>query len=163
MAVLSSVDSYIDAQPEEVMDFNTFYNTYGRGKYGNSWNDADPDHWTAKFANFFTGDVNKARNLYDAYLTNVNNRNEFKSAQSARAWDKMMDDTKYQRQMKDIAAAGLNPYLLVNNGGISASAAPTGAKADYEKVSRRKQEKSDNGRNVALLVLALAKVAAALL
>lgn len=163
MAVTSSVDSYIEAQPEDVLDFNTFYNNYGREKYGSSWNDADPDHWSAKFANFFTGDVNKARNLYDAYLTNVNNRNEFKSAQSARAWDKMMDDSKYQRQMKDIAAAGLNPYLLVNNGGISASAAPSGAKADYEKASRRKQEKSDNGRNIALLVLAMAKVAAALL
>lgn len=163
MAVESSADSYINAQPEEVMDFNTFYNNYGHEKYGDEWIEMDPDHWFTKLGSWFTGDVEKARNLYDAYLTNTKNRNEFISQQSARAYDKMMDDTKYQRMMKDFEASGLNPYLLVNNGGISASSAPSGARANYDSHSRNSTSSGDKGRNFALLLLAVAKIAAALM
>lgn len=162
MAVESSVDSYINAQPEQAVDWNTFYNNYGREKYGSSWVDMDPDYWLTKVGNVFTGDVNIAKNKYDAYLRNLSDKNEFIAQQSARGYDKMMDDTKYQRMMKDFEKAGLNPYLIVNNGGISASASPSGAKASY--TGYQKNQKSDNGnagRNFALLLLAVAKIAAA--
>ena len=162
MAVESSADSYINAQPEEVMDFNSFYNNYGRNKYGD-WVDADPDHWFTQIANFFTGDVNTARNLYDAYLTNTKNKNEFISAQSARAWDKMIDDTKYQREMRDLQAAGLNPYLLINGNGLSASSYGSSAKANYDTHSRTQKQSSGKGRDFALILLAAARIAAALM
>ena len=83
------------------------------------------------------------------------------ATQSARAYDKMMDDTKYQRMFKDFEAAGLNPYLLVNNGSFSASA-PTSSKAEYK--AKSSESKQDNkGRNLALILLAVSRIAAALL
>lgn len=163
----NSVDSYINAQPEQAMDFNEFYNNYGRAKYNGSWVDMDPEHWFTKLGNLLTGDIDTAKNKYEAYLTNLKNRNEFVSAQSAREWEKMMDDTKYQRMMKDFEAAGLNPYLLINNGGISASAAPSAAKASYDMHSMKKAEKNSgdlkSAAGLATLLLAVVKVAAMLL
>lgn len=162
----NSVDSFIGAQPEVAKDFSTFYNDYMHDLYGDAWNghEQSPDHWTQKINNFFTGDADRAKHMYDAYLTNLKNRNEFLSQQSARAYDKMMDDTKYQRMMKDFEAAGLNPYLLINSGGVSASSAPSGAKANYDVHSRaQKNSNGNSGRNFALILLAVARIAAALL
>lgn len=151
----SSVDSYINAQPEEVMDFNSFFNKT-TGLSGN------PNNFWYKIGNAFSGTTDAAKKEYEAYLTNVNNRNEFLAQQSARAWDKMMDDTKIQRQMKDLEAAGLNPYLTLNNGSITATSAPSSSKASYQ--AKQEAEKQSNaGRNIALLLLAVAKVAAAFL
>lgn len=48
-------------------------------------------------------------------------------AQEQRAWEEHMDNTKYQRQVADMAAAGLNPAMMMGQG-YSASA-PSGAAA----------------------------------
>ena len=158
MAVESSADSYINAQPEEAMSFEDWRS---QSKYHGF---VDPDSLVGRVVNFFDGSRDKQYRDYQTYLDNLDRQNEFISQQSARGYDKMMDDTKYQRMMKDFQAAGLNPYLLVNNGGISASSSPSGAKADYGKHQvYQKQKTSDAGRNIALLLLAVAKVAAALM
>ena len=166
----SSVDSYINAQPEQAMDFNEFYNNYGREKYKNSkdrWIEMDPNHWLAKLGNFFTGDVDYAKNKYEAYLTNLKNRNEFLATQSARQWEKMMDDTKVQRTLKDYEKAGLNPYLLISDGGFGVSSAPSAAKASYDTHSMKKADKDSDSlksaAGLATLLIAVMKVAAMLL
>lgn len=43
-----------------------------------------------------------------------------KEAEKARIWQMNMESTKYQRAVKDMAAAGLNPILAATGGGISA-------------------------------------------
>lgn len=154
MAELNSVDSYLNAEPEKVMSWSEFTNSKGLGD--------SPDHWTSKLADWFTGQWGKARNEYDAYLTNVNNRNAWIAAQSANAYDKMMDDTKYQRMMKDFENAGLNPYLLINNGSLSAPAAPSSSRPSYG-ITQRDQVKSSKGRDFALVLLAVARLCAAFL
>ena len=40
-------------------------------------------------------------------------------AEIQRQWQERMDNTKYQRAIKDMEAAGLNPVLAVTGGGIS--------------------------------------------
>lgn len=158
MAVESSADSYINAQPEEAMSFHDWHEQY----YG-SKGYLDPESLAGRVSNFFDGIGNRERSEYQTYLDNLDRRNEFLSQQSARGYDKMMDDSKYQRMMKDFEAAGLNPYLIVNSGGVSASSSPSGAKADYGKhqAYQNKSSNGDAGRNFALLLLAVARIAAA--
>lgn len=49
-------------------------------------------------------------------------------AQRNRDWQKMMSDTSYQRAVKDMRAAGINPMLAYAQGG---SSTPSGSMASY--------------------------------
>lgn len=50
-----------------------------------------------------------------------------REAEKSRAWQKMMSDTSHQREMADLAAAGLNPVLAVMGG--QGASTPSGATA----------------------------------
>ena len=64
---------------------------------------------------------------------------------------------------KTAEAAGLNPYLLINGNGLSASSAPSGAKASYNVHFREQNRASGKGRDFALVLLAVARLCAAFL
>ena len=82
-----------------------------------------------QFGDWITGrmaDKQAAQN--QAFLdTKEFQRNEY-SAQQQRAFEEYMDSTKVQRAMKDLEAAGLNPWLAVQSAGFGGST-PTGAAA----------------------------------
>lgn len=63
-------------------------------------------------------------------------------AKAQREWEEYMSNTSYQRAVKDLESAGLNPILAYNNGGAStpsgssaSSGTYTGQKADIDKTT----------------------------
>lgn len=76
------------------------------------------------------------------------------SIDSARAWSEYLDNTQVQRRVKDIEAAGLNPWLAVQNGisGTGAASVDTGGTAQHSHSSN--QSKS----TLSQLFIALAKI-----
>ena len=59
---------------------------------------------------------------YDEYVRNL------ASAKAQRDWEEYMSNTQVQRSMKDIEAAGLNPWLALQSAGFG-GAVPSGASA----------------------------------
>lgn len=56
-------------------------------------------------------------------------------AQIQRDWLEMMDNTKYQRAIKDMKSAGLNPVLAVTGNGVSVGSGGGGAQASISSPS----------------------------
>lgn len=64
-------------------------------------------------------------------LTGVEASNQAaaKNAADQRQWEQDMDNTKYQRAVQDMKAAGLNPAMLSGLSSSSVGSAPSGAAA----------------------------------
>lgn len=62
----------------------------------------------ADMSNWFTGNYDKIRDRYENYYTNY-----------MLGYNEYLDNTRYQRAMKDLMDAGLNPYLLLTGGSAS--------------------------------------------
>lgn len=62
------------------------------------------------------------------YLDNSARAFNAQEAQKQRDFEKMMSNTQYQRAVADIKAAGLNPWLAVQNSGMAGNT-PTGSSA----------------------------------
>lgn len=78
---------------------------------------------------------------------------------SARAWDEYMQSTYYQRMVKDLEKAGLNPWLALNSG--------VGQTNNYQSAgngvsAQSKGKANQSGAVVAGLLIAAARLIAAL-
>lgn len=96
---------------------------------------------------------------YEEWKAQRDRAYERASINSARAWELYLDNTKHQREVADLKAAGLNPWLAVQNGLHSSSAGSSTATGGK---SSAKQSQGDNSA-LGYLILALGKVIAALI
>lgn len=93
---------------------------------------------SADISNWFSGNYDKIRDLYENYYTNY-----------MLGYNEYLDNTRYQRAMKDLMDAGLNPYLLLTGG--SASPASGGS----YNVSESSQGNFKSDRNFDLISMIL--------
>lgn len=147
------------AMPEQAMSFHDWHmQNYGSKGY------LDPDSFVGRLSNFFDGIGTRERQEYQTYLDNMNNRNEARATQSARAWDEYMSNSAYSRAFADLERAGVNPYLLLNSGSSPSTSVGAASKPSYSysKPSIKDSSGSGKGRDFALILLAIARLAAAL-
>lgn len=93
---------------------------------------------------------------YQNELTRQNQEYERQSIESARAWSEYMDNTQIQRRVKDIEAAGLNPWLAVQNG-VSGTGQPS---VDTGGSAQNSHSSGQSKSNLSMLLLAIAKLLA---
>ena len=74
----SSVDAYINAQPEQAMSFGDYY-----FENNGTWATRDPDNFMVKFIDTLSGKRGRLENEYKTYLENLNKKNEWLAQQSA--------------------------------------------------------------------------------
>lgn len=147
------------AMPEQAISFHDWHmQNYASKGY------IDPDTFVGRLANFFDGIGTRERQEYQTYLDNINNRNEARAVQSARAWEAAMSNSSYSRAFEDLDRYGVNPYILLNSGSSPSTAVGSSSKPSYSfsKPGVKGTSSNNSGRNLALLMLAIARIAAAL-
>lgn len=155
---MNSAATVTDAEP--VLTFDEW-----RNQAGNSAQFLPhPDSLNAKLTEFMTGYSARQNRDYQTYLDNLAIRNEARATQSARAWDEYMSNTAYSRAFADLERAGVNPYILLNSGSSPSTSVGSASKPSYSysKSSIKTNESNVKGRDFALILLAIARLAAAL-
>ena len=79
------------------------------------------------------GAENETNRLYNSAQAALNREFQHNESQLQRDWYEAMSSSAYQRAMKDMKAAGLNPILAYSQGGAASSGTgvPTGSAASY--------------------------------
>lgn len=101
-------------------------------------------------------------NAYNTKQSLLDKQYEIDAVNSARAWEEYYDSTKYQRAVKDLTAAGLNPWLAAQgsiSGSGNTSAATGGSSHSNSAKASNSSSKGETGINglvsSAMKVLAL--------
>lgn len=128
------------------LSWNQYWDQEIAKQNGGMYVKGSPDHWTESMFNFFTGDRDRLRSQYDVYLTNNQRAYEQQNIANARKWEEYLDSTKYQRMSNDLEAAGLNPWLALQNGVGSSSVQP--GSTSYSTSSKKYEAKKSNASNV---------------
>lgn len=88
----------------------------------------------------FTKTDDNQREFYNTALSNLFNSQE---AQKNRDFQKEMSSTQYQRAVKDLEAAGINPLAMLSSGSLSPASSPSGSSASAAGIARSHDGTSD--------------------
>lgn len=117
------------------------------------------DRWSEefRFSDIFDLGSNMENRIADRAAQKASDAFNMQEAQKQRDFEAFMDNTKYQRAVKDLQAVGFSPLALLQN---APSSAPSGSAASYSSGSKvRAKEKSSLGDLAALAIRVLGLLA----
>lgn len=154
----SSVPTFNSAaSAAQVKSYNDYFDGQGDLLYGEDIGN--------RIANFFSGQTDAAKREYNTYLTNQERQYELAKINDARAWEAWLNSNKYQMAVKDLKAAGLNPWMAIQSGlsgGLSSSGVSNNASSSSssaKNLEQKNEKKKDTSSAIKDLVSTALKVA----
>lgn len=151
---MASAQSYVLNLPSTSVGVNPNMTDDSFGSGSSVW---------SKIANFFGGVDSSS--LYQNALTENNRAYEQAMLRESRDYDAFLrsynadrEDTQIQRLVADIKAAGLNPWLALQSGGVSGSSANIAGQGSSSKPgggSSAKSKSDDDGSGIRSLAMLL--------
>lgn len=149
---MSATALQFEEKPFEYQDFGSKYGyNFANGEY-------NPNFYGFKISDAL-GLTNYAGN-YEEYLADKNRAYEQYDAATARRFEEYMASTQYQRMKKDLEAAGMNPWLALQNGvSGSAGSGSVGVHASAKQSSKARESKGTQAISaLAMMLMATAKM-----
>lgn len=129
---------------------------YNGGKKSSDWSNdplADFSKWNGDVLGYFTYMAKTYGGQYNDRLMNYIESEG--SATAAREWTANREDTQYQRLVEDLKAAGINPYILLQNGATPVSSSSSGNSYNGSYYTTEQQKKLDRDQKWAQLILSI--------
>lgn len=150
----------VSAAPSKTYSVTTPYEGESRGDFQKryAWDNgscigANPGSIFAKIDDFFTGNYTKAGDLYDQWY---NEQSAAKKAQADYEYTRLLNQSQYSDLVKSLRDAGLNPYAILTNGGLSAGNMQYSS-AEAPMRGKPAKEKSNVLMAIALIASAIIK------
>lgn len=132
--------------------FGVSYSASNSGSYKHGIQ--NPYSLLSKIGNFFTGNVDRVKDDYAKYLSDIESNNDQWKINQANARTEQREDTAPERMVAAYERAGLSPYLITGSGLPSGSSSQAQA-SSYRKPDFNSEASESKLANTAIKVLSL--------